>query len=175
MIPVSFHVDESSFSLEFDAVITLQQYGAYFTVMMKNDSYRQKITGVGIDQSIFLCDKRQLDVSLPLLNQLSSSREVRIGRVITQSVTWENHVCDVPCYSGFTVNEFLLYCIPSLRLSGSADCYCVLRKDRTEIPSWTVIPFQGFKEEITLVNRNTIKKPQEPKSAINSSGISGCP
>ena len=40
MIPVSFHVDQSSFSLEFDAVITLQQYGAYFTVMMKNDSYR---------------------------------------------------------------------------------------------------------------------------------------
>ena len=73
------------------------------------------------------------------------------------------------------MNEFLLYCISSLRLSGSADCYCVLRKDGTEIPSWTVIPFQGFKEEITLVNRNTIKKPQEPKSAIHSSGISGCP
>ena len=118
-----------------------------------------------------------MNVSVPLLTQLTSGSEVRIGRTLTQSVTWDNHVYDVRCYSGFTVSELLFYCIQSLKLSGSADCYSIQRKDGTELPSLTPIPFNGFQEEIRLVNRNTLKKPPPyvPKPANPVSGTAGCP
>ena len=88
---------------------------------------------------------------------LTSGSEVRIGRALTQSVTWDNHTCDVRCYSGFTVSEFVLYCIQSLKLSGSADCYAIQCKDGTELPSLTPIPFSSFQEKIMLVNRNVLR------------------
>lgn len=118
-----------------------------------------------------------MNVSVPLLTQLTTGSEIRIGRALTQSVTWDNHVCDVRCYSGFTVSEFILYCIQSLKLSGSADCYSIQRKDGTELPSLTPIPFSGFQEKIMLVNKNALKKPPPyvRKPANPVSGIAGCP
>ncbi|KAK8790412.1 hypothetical protein WA171_001937 [Blastocystis sp. BT1] len=85
MIPVSFTVDQTSFSLEFDPVITVQQYKTYFT----------KVTGAGFEELIFLSGVNQLNVSVPLLTKLSSGSEVRIGRALTQSVVWDNHDCDI--------------------------------------------------------------------------------
>lgn len=138
------------------------------------------MTGVRFEELIFLSGKKQLNVSIPLLTQLTSGCEVVIGRALTQHITWNNHVYDVRCYSGFTVADFLVYCIQSLKLSGNADCYSLQRKNGTEFQLSTPIPFDGFKEEIILVNRNAIKKPvnppaYKPKFENSVSGIAGCP